>query len=634
MKYCRWVKSVRCLVQIACLIHLVTGDEVFAQATKPKPRVGPVVVTNLYLWFPTPHNATLNSPADWVYDPPAANSGTNQQEFWNQTVSDLSNSGFTGALLTTWGTLDTQWSNSATQVALASSAIRKLRSNLKLGLFFDPSGTEHLDPRTGEMTQSDFSGVFEKVLRPYFTAISNRYWLTHNGLAISKGGRPIIYFWNPLNSASRITNLLQAKSQFSHTFGVAPFFVFTGADLPSEGLVDAIIPWNSTYGGIVRTNVNGYVVNAVGVGNNEQLIRPWRCHGDNPLHPGSNPTDPVNNYRSRIVGLDSAGWLEQQMGGFDPNANLIFLQDSNERNEGTGILRATNYPVADNPVSNYCAPNWKLSKPVSTVAEDYARADDGRYLPESYYLQRFYSLISSYLRDIPPSDSSARRDRYAPEGGVVQSSCGEIVAWASDKDFKRGTVDIEVTDELDNNSLVAVAQANRKHSAIKKSGRNHGAVIKLPFVSDYRSHRLKLTAINIDSKGYASQQQASKVIGSVAFNCAGPADNQNVDGHLDIATCSGFAGWGRDADSTGTAVRILVKEGERTLAVFVANQPRQDLAQYIQDINHGFSGSADFLHDGKQHLLKVFAQNINVDGKASIARVNKMIGEVTLLCAP
>lgn len=349
----------------------------------------PLITTTFYLWYTTPHNAFLNSPDDWVYDPPFLDR-SNDSSYMKRNLEDLTAVGFDGTFLVTYSPNSTTFKDVASHqyVQLALNAVNQYNLPMKFGAFVDWPNHKMTDDQL-------FEWDYTHDIKPFFNLIPRSRWLTHNGLPVESGGRPVIMVWTTTGSRNYFIRL---KQQFIADFGVDPFLlVESNLWVPVGG--DAAFDWNAPTKGLQVVAMRSYPVVSLGVGNNEQFIRPWRCNG-------SNPQDPVVNYHTRAFGGDPAGFIINEMNGI-PNEveidnkgntseiNMLFFQDSNEHNEGTIFLRAVNFPDADNPVINYCAPNYRLGDSLESVRNAYNVADNHHYVPQDFYMRAIRNTLNT-----------------------------------------------------------------------------------------------------------------------------------------------------------------------------------------------------------------------------------------------
>ena len=194
---------------------------------------------------------------------------------------------------------------------------------------------------------------------------------------------------------------------------IEPFVVVESTAFNYENFThhDGLWDWNRAIGPATTHSYKGYTITSTGAGSNESLIRPWRCHGtaqipcNNVTTPGCNPDDNIKNYRyrneyqsevkSKVRGPENAK-LSEDLYNTPNSSNFVFIQDSNEIYEGSGLLSAINYPTNQNPIINWCAPNYKLG-PVenSGVYNDYVATDNKQYLNPKYYLNTIRDYINS-----------------------------------------------------------------------------------------------------------------------------------------------------------------------------------------------------------------------------------------------
>jgi Bacterial Ig-like domain len=350
----------------------------------------PVVATTYYMWFPSPNTDVggLNSPETWIYDPPTNIGGSQDELNWKTNMQDLANSHFNGVFLVSYQRNGT-FSDSLRHTKVGTDTILKNRIPMKVGWF----GTyDQPDWQTATIDKA-FNDFYTLNIKPFYAQTPKGLWMTHNNFAVEKGGRPILNLWAIRRIAEYGVPLItKLKQQFKTDFGVDPFILAENEvykSFPNQQLLDGVYGWNSPYGGRRDHQHAGYSTTSLGLGNNEQLIRPWRCNGSNPDEPG------LKNYKSRLEDGDAAGYFKYQVRGAPASANLVFIQDSNELNEGAGFVRALNYPAVDNPVISYCADGYVMGEPITTVRARYNARDNKKYLPQDHYLNVIRGEIAS-----------------------------------------------------------------------------------------------------------------------------------------------------------------------------------------------------------------------------------------------
>ncbi len=345
----------------------------------------PLVTATFYMWYGAPDPA-------WVYMPPNfPSNGVNSELFWKQNLEDLASINIGGLFLNTFpGAKETapykdQWSHNIVKLAMATAA--KYNIPMKYGNFLDfPHTFRDADANTL------FDYHYTHDTKGYFTIVPKEKWLTHNNQPVSQGGRPVVMIWGQPNESSTMPTFLKRfRQQFTADFGVNPFMILenlTTKKVTDGTLYDAIYSWNSPIGGAHVDIKNNYKIGEVGIGNNEQFIRPWRCNG-------SNPDDPVVNYRVRGTAADPAAWFNTNIAKLLTDVNMLFIQDANELGEGTTWLRAKNFPKPGNPVFNFCAPGYKLGESLDAVRSRYHTADNKSYLPEDFYMKAVRAGLQS-----------------------------------------------------------------------------------------------------------------------------------------------------------------------------------------------------------------------------------------------
>jgi len=390
----------------------------------------PIITTTFYLWNTAPHNdnPAFNDPKYWVYDPPIMD-GSNNEAFWKRNLEDLAGVGIDGAFLVTYSEVDPRTmkpsglfkdETSHKYVKIGIETAEKYDIPIKFGAFAD------LPAQKMDINQM-FEWNYTRDIKSFFQMVPKKRWLTHNNLPVEQGGRPMIMYWT-MNVTSEVAteHLKQVKEAFKKDFGVEPFVAVereTAAKISEQGKMDGIYRWSSTIGGYFSQNLRGYKIESVGVGDNEELIRPWRCYA------GMNPTDTDRTFRPRILinpnrwgvneieefskkypgeVMDEAGFFRNEFRKTDDNANMIFIQDFNEFGEGSTWSRAVNFPTKDNPLMTKCAEGYSFDvdstingQRIDQLRERYKNEmASNKKLPEDYYLKAVREEIVKKFPDI------------------------------------------------------------------------------------------------------------------------------------------------------------------------------------------------------------------------------------------
>ena len=409
----------------------------------------PLITTTFYLWFPSPHNdvPNLNSSLAWIYDPPVMD-GSNDESYWQRNLSDVVDAGVDGAFLLTYTNPGVELFDPAINkykdeyshkyVQLAVDTAKKFSIPIKFGAFVDYYKNE-------ANLEKMFTWNYTHDILPFFRIIPQERWLTHNGLPVNQGGRPVIMFWTiDPHIANQVgsSHVQQIKDHFATDFGVVPFIVMvsdTFGLLSDTSVIDGVFSWGSPIGGRRDNAWKDYIISSLAIGNNEQLIRPWRCH------PGINPTDTAYNESPRILltaaeilprvtefpGIDvnrdrqlqrwpdadwaawkanpasipgeveayrdsygeepdEAGFFRANFRAIPGTPSMIFIQDFNELNEGTTWGRAINFPTHDNPIITTCATGYTMGGSLDTVRQVYRNENLGKTDPSKYVADDFY----------------------------------------------------------------------------------------------------------------------------------------------------------------------------------------------------------------------------------------------------
>lgn len=96
-----------------------------------------------------------------------------------------------------------------------------------------------------------------------------------------------------------------------------------------------------------------------------------------------------------------------------------------------------------------------------------------------------------------------------------------------------------------------------------------------------------------------------------ATNELPPATAAATQGFIDVAGCSGIAGWAADLNSLNTSINVKLFDGTTLLSTVLANQSRPDVGTFLHDNGlHGYLFSIpSSLRDGRDHSIHVFAEN-------------------------
>jgi FG-GAP repeat len=368
-------------------------------------RTNKVIATTSYLWYPAPNLSNemiLNHPGYWVYDP-VATDGTLDQSYWERNLSDLAEANFNTTFMVTWAKIKTENGkfdkantvykddNSHAAVRVAVKAATSKNIPIKFASFVD-APVELAGQSLDTLLYYNYERDIKKLYRDI---IPKDRWATHNNQPVSAGGRPIIMMWTVENTADVIsTSIQQLKDAFARDFGVTPFIIVEGesyAKMANKNVVDSMYQWNTPVGGATTTGKSNYRIGNIGIGDNESIIRPWRCNA-------SEPSDPVINYRARGDATDAAKFVKDQFAKIPSDVSMLFFQDSNEMPEGTTILRMKNFPARNNPALTYCvSPAYHAkTNPISFNQRlaDYDKIDNKSYLPPTYYIKTVGELIA------------------------------------------------------------------------------------------------------------------------------------------------------------------------------------------------------------------------------------------------
>jgi len=363
----------------------------------------PVIGSTFYYWWdkgkdPDP-NYFFYKPMEYSYTTgKLVNFGPDYDEWWERGMSGLDASGTNVVFPVLWAEfLDKNVLRSERSIypyiPKMVETINKNAFDLKVGFF---TASEHL-VFNSETEWHNFYIINELV--PFFETVPKSMIATHNGETINNGGRPILMFWGPSlppgMSGDRMVQIYRQKVE--ELVGIDPFIVIEVNDIDLfRNSLDGLWDWNRTIGPATNHEKNGYKITAAGVGNNEALIRPWRCDGEHGIN-NFKPRNEKNDGSLDPSGAREAAKIVDDFRITPSDTDFLFIQDSNEMAEGSGWLQMQNYPQMDNPLINWCAPDYILHDPVygtlESVRESYERDDNGKYLDPDYYMSKIRQEI-------------------------------------------------------------------------------------------------------------------------------------------------------------------------------------------------------------------------------------------------
>ena len=88
-------------------------------------------------------------------------------------------------------------------------------------------------------------------------------------------------------------------------------------------------------------------------------------------------------------------------------------------------------------------------------------------------------------------------------------------------------------------------------------------------------------------------------------------EDDTLQGHLDVADCTGIYGWAHDTDESGRRVNVNIYDGNTKIATVKADGFREDLAQAGKDDGSVMFGYPlpDSLRDSQPHSLQVIIES-------------------------
>lgn len=262
-----------------------------------------------------------------------------------------------------------------------------------------------------------FNIQYTRKMKNFFQGIPRDLWATHNGLPVDQGGRPIVMFYPPITPISfqgpQIlseqglkkyaikVHFKRMKDAFKNDFGVEPFFIsnYWGDlnDPEFEGVFDSHIGWMAVLGGgRTKNNQTNYIAGAISSGQNaekldENFKRLYNYNNIYSYQPRSKPVckDPDKESDRQYIDsnapldLNNPAHINRSCADFPQDAIDTHLKDSfnlvtniygpdsgrpidllivetwNELIEGSGIMRAKNWPKVDSPGNREFSPSNK-----------------------------------------------------------------------------------------------------------------------------------------------------------------------------------------------------------------------------------------------------------------------------------
>jgi len=374
----------------------------------------PVIGSTFYFWWDEAQNPDPNyffyKPMEYSYETgKLVNFGPEYETWWKGGMSDLEAAGINVVFPVLWA----QYTNKGIMRGERSiypyipKMVKVIEENgfdLKVGFF---SASEII---TFNSETEWYNFYIDNELIPFFRTVPKSMIATHNGESIINGGRPILMFWSwsipNAVSGDKLIGIYRQKVQ--ELIGLNPFIVIetNSQNLFNSNSYDGMWDWNRTIGPATNYLKNHYRIAATGVGNNEALIRPWRCPGPDRSGPNNfKPRNLKNDGSLDPVGAREAAKIVDDFRMVPDDTNFLFIQDSNEMAEGSGWIRMQNYPKMDHPLIDWCAPNWSMSdkdyKPgdrLGNVHDEYRLLDNqnkDKLLAPDYYISKIRQEIEN-----------------------------------------------------------------------------------------------------------------------------------------------------------------------------------------------------------------------------------------------
>ena len=287
-----------------------------------------------------------------------------------QEVRDMHLAGIDVILPVSWGDTPYPWFDTAALAGLVE-ANRAIDPPLRIGLFDDTSSevseyNDFLDNQQFDGSAWTLHGApldlsdpaagfffYDRKIKPYFQAIPQEMWATHDGRPLEEGGRPLIVVY----TRSGLAHLEYAgqlwagvKASFARDFRdgngnpLTPFVIlesswFSGEALSGSPSVDTVADGRYTWGATLlgpRWHTHaGYTAASVGVGFDDRKN-----------------VDSTNRLQRRDYTVDGreggpGAWLESSFARIPASTDLLLVETWNELYEGTNICRVTYPEIAD-----------------------------------------------------------------------------------------------------------------------------------------------------------------------------------------------------------------------------------------------------------------------------------------------
>ncbi|MDO8587904.1 MAG: DUF5010 domain-containing protein [Armatimonadota bacterium] len=355
---------------------------------EPSRRPGIQVSSFLFYWYDAAADPA-NYASMAVYDPhgfqgdPWSGYGSNgyyssrNVDWWEGVFQDMKLAGVDVAALICWGDVPGQpWFQTSVLSTYMVPALARSGVGVKIAMFDDTTSETCLwNYNNGRGWQADdlmplsdsanWAYFYDMKAKPFFQAIPQKYWATHNGLPLEQGGRPVIYTygagWFTDVSTHGAALWQYVKTSFARDFkdanggDITPFVIHESSWYNGGGgsTGDGRYSWGAAVGGPYMYQVGGYYTCGIGAGYDDRVIRSPGTYTDRQrqqtLVQWYNGT-----YSSRKV------W----------DSNMLTVETWNELWEGSGIERCYNYPDPWNP---------------------------GTYLSETFYIDTLHNLVQSSI---------------------------------------------------------------------------------------------------------------------------------------------------------------------------------------------------------------------------------------------
>lgn len=280
---------------------------------------------------------------------------TYNQGWWEGELQDLKAAGIDFISMVCWGNQpnnDYFWIARLTDCMVP--ALDRCGSDIKIALFDDTSsecmqwnydsGRGYSSTPKMDLSNSGlWSYFYDGKIKLFFNAVPKKYWVTHNGLPLEQGGRPVIVVYNDslytnVNGyAGTMWNAI--KSSFARDFkdangvGIVPWIVqeysWYRDDPTYRASADTYYTWGAACNGPTVGQVNGYYTAEIGPGYNDSYVRyPYA------IQPRSNDGMLVSWFNNTGTLCGRQIW----------DCNLILMETWNELWEGSAIDRCVDYP--------------------------------------------------------------------------------------------------------------------------------------------------------------------------------------------------------------------------------------------------------------------------------------------------